>query len=131
MPAPAEQGSPFSDDVVAAVADERGVEADDLGALVARHQQSVRSLPGVDELVYEWRKQFDGAVLERTEAAYYLSVPDWVWDEFGESLDASADATDALAAVHRRTVVRRDGVPDDPGSNRTFVVLDRCERVEE
>lgn len=131
MPAPAEPGSPFSDDVVAAVADERGVEADDLGALVDRHQRSVRSLPGVDELVYEWRKQFDGAVLERTQAAYYLSVPDWVWSEFGESLDASADATDALAAVHSRTVERRDGLPDDPGENRTFVVLDRREPTDD
>lgn len=130
MSPPAEPESPFSDDVVAAVADEREVDADDLGALVERHQRSVRSLSGVDELVYEWRKNFDGAVLDRTEATYYLSVPERVWGEFGESLDLSADATDALAAVHRRTIEGRDDLPDEPGPDRTFVVLDRREHDE-
>lgn len=131
MSAPTEPGTPFADDVVAAVADEHDLDAAALASLADRHQRSVRSLPGVDELVYEWRKNFDGAVLDRTEVTYYLSVPEWVWGEFGESLDLSADATDALAAVHRRTVEGRDDLPDEPGPDRTFVVLDRRDRTDE
>lgn len=127
MPSSTGPGGPFPDGVVASVSSEHGVSADELAALIDRHQRSVRELPGVEELVYEWRKHFDGVVLDRTTETYYLSVPARVWDEFGDALDASPDLTDALVAAHREALGRRAGLPETPAADRSFVVLDRRE----
>lgn len=121
---------PFSRDVVASVATEYGLSPERLTSLIERHQRSMHDLPGVAELVYEWRKHFDGAVLDRTDATYYLSVPEAVWAEFGESLDASDDETAALVAVHRLVVSRRGDAPDGPRDGHAFVVVDRRARDE-
>lgn len=115
----------FDPELVAAVAADAGVAAADLSELVERHQASVAELPGTEDLVYEWRKHFADPVVRRTERAYYLSVPDHVWDEFGADLGASADALGALMDVHRRTVAARTDADAEPSSGRAYVVLDR------
>ncbi|WP_224269281.1 hypothetical protein [Haloprofundus salinisoli] len=93
--------SGFDADVVAGVAADRGTTAEELSELLARHQQSVRDLPGVDDIVYEWRKAFaDNPVVERRDDRYLLSVPSHVWPEFASALSLSEEELAALRAVH-------------------------------
>jgi len=95
--------SAFADDVIAAVAADHGVDRDRLTDLVRSHQSNVRDLPGVDDLVYEWRNQFHlDPMLARTDDAYYLALPAHVWDEFGDDLGVDDDERAALIAVHDR-----------------------------
>ena len=83
---------------VETVAETFGVDADDLAAVVARHQQAVEDLPGVENIVYEWRKQYEDPLVERTETAYYL---------------------------HRRTVAGDCNVSAEPPDGVGYVALDR------
>lgn len=112
--------APFDPSVVAAVADEAGLDASSLHDLVRRHQAGVRELPGVDDLVYEWRRglPFD-PVVARTDAAYYLVVPETVWAEFDDHLALGSGEREALREVHDRQTRARaadlervEGVPD-------------------
>ncbi|MFC7195270.1 hypothetical protein ACFQL4_12360 [Halosimplex aquaticum] len=48
----------FDEAVLAEAADEHGVSADRLADLVRTHQSNVRDLPGVEDIVYEWRNYF-------------------------------------------------------------------------
>lgn len=113
----------FDDDVVAAVAAERDLSAASLSELIERHQRLVRELPGVEDVVYEWRKTLpDDPLVERREAAYYLAVAPAVWAEYGEALDADAADLDALRAVHDRQL-RSAG--DPPEGDREAIVLTR------
>lgn len=92
----------FDDEVVEAVASEEGVDADELAALVARHQESVRELPGVTDLVYEWRKYLPyDPLVARTDEAFHLVVLPAVWEEF-ERGGFSAAEVGLLRAVHDR-----------------------------
>lgn len=115
----------FEADVLASAAAARDVDEDDLASVVARHQERVEELPGVENLAYEWRKQYESPLIERTPGAYFLAVPAWVWDEFGESLDIRDATLDALTEVHRRTAVSRTDVTPQPSEQMTYVVLDR------
>jgi len=91
----------FTEEVIAAVAADHGVDLDRLTELVRRHQSNVRDLPGVDDIVYEWRNQFHlDPMLARTDDAYYLALPAHVWDEFADDLDVVDDERAALVAVH-------------------------------
>jgi hypothetical protein len=100
----------FDDAVVAAVARERGLDPTALRSLVCRHQEAVRSLPGVDDLVYEWRQAFaTDPLLERRPDAYYLALPGHVWPEFAAGLDADGDELAAIRDVHERHVRRALG----------------------
>jgi hypothetical protein len=93
----------FDDDLLASVAEQRDIDLDRLTALVRTHQSNVRELPGVDDIVYEWRNQFHlDPLLARTGAAYYLALPGHVWDEFADSLDVTDAERDALVALHDR-----------------------------
>lgn len=105
----------FDDAIVADVAHERDLDPSALRALVRRHQEAVRSLPGADGLVYEWRKAFaDDPLLERRPDAYFLALPGHVWPEFASTLDADGEALAALRDVHERLVRRELGdVLDD------------------
>jgi hypothetical protein len=116
---------PFDADVLAEAARSHDVSEAELSAAVARHQESVEALPGVENLAYEWRRQYESPLLERTPDAYYLAVPDRVWDEFGDALGLSDAMLDAVRDVHRRTVADRAGAPSDPPGRQTYVVLDR------
>jgi len=93
----------FDADLVAAVAEEHDVDRDRLTTLARTHQSNVRDLPGVDDIVYEWRNQFHlDPLLARTTATYYLALPAHVWDEFAESLGATDAERAALVALHDR-----------------------------
>lgn len=108
----------FDDGVLARVARERDLPPDRLRELAARQQETVRGLPGVDDLVYEYRKAFArDPVAERRAAAYYLLVPGHVWPEFGDALSLSEAELAALRALHDRQL--RAAVGADPTRSRT------------
>lgn len=93
----------FDDAVIAAAAEAAGRQPDALATLVARHQQSVRDLPGVEDIVYEWRNHFHrDPLVHREPGVYVLALPAHVWDEFADALDASEAELDVLVAVHDR-----------------------------
>jgi len=120
-----EDSDPFDADVLAVAARTHDVSGADLSVAVARHQESVEALPGVENLAYEWRRQYESPLLERTSDAYYLVVPDHVWAEFGDALGLSDAMLDAVRDVHRRTVEERTDAPSDPPGRQAYVVLDR------
>lgn len=77
---------PFDAAVIGAVAAERGFDGSTLHERVRDHQAAVRELPGVEDLVYEWRRAFPRNLLvERRTEAYYLRVPTHVRPEFGDT----------------------------------------------
>ncbi|WP_436924610.1 hypothetical protein [Halosimplex amylolyticum] len=93
----------FDDAVLAAAADEHGVSTARLTDLVRTHQSNVRDLPGVEDIVYEWRNYFhQDPLVGRSEAAYYLALPAHVWEEFVEDLGIEGPERAALLAVHDR-----------------------------
>ena len=98
---------------VEAVASEHSVGPERLASLVAAHQEGMAKLPGVENLVYEWRKQFDATVIARTQREYLVDAPEWAWEEFADGLDADADEMAALAAVHERAVAAHADTPAD------------------
>jgi hypothetical protein len=93
----------FDDATFDRVSEETGVPADRLRRLARRHQKGVRELPGVEDIVYEWRNHFHmDPMVERREELYVLALPAHVWEEFEDGLDCSSAAFDALKAVHDR-----------------------------
>ena len=114
----------FDDGVFAAVARTHDVPDAALRDLVRRHQELVRRLPGVDDIVYEWRTAFpDDPVIERRPDVYYLSVAGTVWPEYAASLGLDDRETAALRAVHRRQLDASVG--DRPTGDRGAMVLTR------
>jgi hypothetical protein len=103
MSTPRDPLAAFDDGVLATVAAREGLAESELRALVRRHQASVRSSPGVDNLVYEWRRglAYD-PVVARTERAYHVVLLDRVWAEFASELGWSDSERAALRAVHDR-----------------------------
>ncbi|EJN60091.1 hypothetical protein [Halogranum rubrum] len=113
----------FDDAVIEAVARERDFEVQTLRDLVRKQQEVVRSLPGVDDIVYEWRKAFaTDPLVERRPDAYFLSVPGHVWPEFASSLSASGEELNAVRAVHDRQF---RAVLGDVGGDTDALVLTR------
>ncbi|SDM22873.1 hypothetical protein SAMN04487949_1351 [Halogranum gelatinilyticum] len=111
----------FEGTVIETVARERGLAVTDLRELVRRHQQSVRDLPGVDNLVYEWRKAFaTDPLVERRGDSYFLAVPGHVWPEFGSALSLSTAELNALRAVHDRQLRARLG--DEAGDSDAIIL---------
>jgi hypothetical protein len=93
----------FDNGIVDEVAADHDVSADRLAELARTHQSNVRDLPGVDNLVYEWRNHFHlDPLLARTDEAYYLALPAHVWDEFADDVAADGDERAALVALHDR-----------------------------
>jgi len=93
----------FDQGVIDAVAADHAVEPARLTELVRTHQANVRDLPGVEDIVYEWRNHYHrDPLVGRTPAVYYLALPDHVWDEFVEDLGIDESERDALLAVHDR-----------------------------
>jgi hypothetical protein len=91
----------FDSGGIEAVARERGLAAEALRDLIRDHQLAVRRLPGVDDLVYEWRRTLpEDPLVDRRADAYYLALPKHVWPEFGTGL--SADELRALMDAHDR-----------------------------
>jgi hypothetical protein len=116
--------APFDEDAFAAVEREHGVAAATLRDLVRRHQRLVRDLPGVDDVVYEWRRFLpNDPVVERRPDAYYLSVAETVWPEYVAALSLDEREAAALRAVHRRQFDASVG--GRPAGDRGAMVLTR------
>jgi hypothetical protein len=93
----------FDDETLTATSTEYDVDENVLRAIASAHQNGIRDLPGVDDIVYEWRNQFHrDPLVDRTESAYVLAVQGHVWDEFGESLDIDGAELEALMGLHDR-----------------------------
>ena len=109
---------------MAAVAEDHGVPAADLRALLERHQSTVRENPGADSLVYEWRKYHPGdPLVARTESWYVCAVRDAVWAEFAAALDADLAAVRAVHDRQARTLV--SAADDDPFEAGSAMLLAR------
>ena len=119
----------FDAGLVTDVAGDHDIDSDRLSTLARTHQSNVRDLPGVDDIVYEWRTQFhQDPLLARTSAAYYLALPDHVWNEFAEDIGASEAERAALVDLHgRQTRIDADEVGADTARLETSepVVLTR------
>jgi hypothetical protein len=102
--------APFHLAVIRSVANESDVPEPTVREALRDHQQTMRDSPGVDELVYEWRKRFEAPVLAQSESEYIVAVRPTVWEEYGEYLDLEADVLGALAAVHQEQTLRDDRV---------------------
>lgn len=100
------------------------IDAGRLRTLARRHQETVRANPGVENLVYEWRKNYPRhSLVERTDGAYYLLVPRTAWDEFGDALGLDGPERDLLRTLHARQFVAEIGEP--LGEDRAPMVLTR------
>jgi hypothetical protein len=121
--------APFDDDIIAAVAERTGTEPAHLRGLLGRHQQSVRDLPGVDNLVYEWRKYLPyDPVVARTETAFHCVVLPEVWGDFADTLDIDDADFERLLAVHDRQARRSAearGASTEPFDGATPMILTR------
>ncbi|MDG5778127.1 hypothetical protein VB773_11535 [Haloarculaceae archaeon H-GB2-1] len=131
MTSPRDLLAPFDDDLVAEVSTEVGCTEADLRDGLREQQALARSLPGVDNLVYEWRRHFDpDPLVARRDDAYYLVVPTTVWSEFRPHLYGSAPVLDGVEEVHRRQlrrVLEREGGGGNAGrlDDGAAVVLTR------
>lgn len=96
----------FADDLLAAVAADHGVDEAGLRDAVSTHQTGMRDLPGVEDLVYEWRTRYRDPLLARRPEAYYLMLPPDVWEEFDTVLEYDDPVLQALRAVHTRRTHR-------------------------
>ncbi|SFG06533.1 hypothetical protein SAMN04488063_1313 [Halopelagius inordinatus] len=107
----------FDEDVVSRTVDQTSVDAERLRDVAQSHQQMVRELPGVDDIVYEWRRALPkNPLLERRTEAYYLAVDATIWGEYGDALSLSETDFDALRALHENQLAATlgpDSVPDD------------------
>jgi hypothetical protein len=98
---------PFDADIVDAVAERTDTDPAHLRDLLRRHQQSARDLPGVDNLVYEWRKYLPyDPVVARTDEAFHCVVLPEVWADFADTLDIGDADFERLLAVHDRQARR-------------------------
>lgn len=106
--------APFDEALIETVAVDRGRDAEALRGLVRRHQEQIRELPGVENLVYEWRTLLPSdPLVERRTDVYLLAVEPNVWPQFADALEVDADALAAIKAVHARHL--RAAVDDERG----------------
>ncbi|WP_135819608.1 hypothetical protein [Halostella litorea] len=104
----------FADERVRSAAADAGVDADDLRALLSRHQEGMSDLPGVDGLVYEWRTTLREDPLAFADGeAYYVALPRRIWRQFADHHDMSDAEFEAVLSVHEATA--RAAAPDDGG----------------
>lgn len=103
MTGPRDPLAAFDDGVVEAVAAETGVPLGTLRDLIRRHQRLIRENPGVDDLLYEWRKYYPyDPLVARTDRAFHVVLLERVWREFTDRLCVSDAERRALLAVHDR-----------------------------
>ncbi|WP_135302865.1 hypothetical protein [Haloarcula amylovorans] len=116
--------SPFEGDVIRAVASENDVEEGQLRDALEAHQRVMHDNPGVEDLVYEWRRQYDDPVLARTPETFFVAVPPTVWEEYGDFLGLDDYVLRALSAVHQEQTLRSDAVDLSgmPEGHATIVV---------
>ncbi|MEF8887065.1 MAG: hypothetical protein V5A30_04600 [Haloarculaceae archaeon] len=100
-----EELAAFDDEVLLSVGTEVGAER--LAALAREHQAGVRDLPGVDDIVYEWRRGLPwDPLLFRSPEVYVLAVPNRVWAEFLDRLSPEDPEAEALRELHDRQARR-------------------------
>ncbi|QIB72789.1 hypothetical protein G3I44_05540 [Halogeometricum borinquense] len=116
----------FDGDVIARVAREMSIEEATLREAIAEHQRGVRSLPGVEDIVYEWRRTLpqEPLIARRTDA-YFLVVNPAVWQEFIDALGLSENESDALRTVHDVQLIESVGEDAVPADGREAIVLTR------
>lgn len=103
MGAPRDPLSVFDDAIVQTVAHNQDLDPGTVRRIVRRHQEGVRTLPGVDNLVYEWRRTLpDDPLVARLEPAFVLVLGGQIWSEFADHLDLTAQEGRALRTVHDR-----------------------------
>jgi len=103
MASPRDPLAAFDGDVFETTAGEVDHDEDRLREIARAHQGGVRNLPGVDDIVYEWRNQFhQDPLIYRTDTVYVLALQNHVWEEFGDSLDLTDADLDALQSLHDR-----------------------------
>jgi hypothetical protein len=91
----------FDDDLFETVSANTGLEEETLREIARDHQEGVRELPGVDDIVYEWRNQFhQDPLLHRDSDVYVLALQTHVWTEFGDRLGLEETTLDTLRALH-------------------------------
>lgn len=101
-------------------------DEDRLRTIARRHQETVRETPGVENLVYEWRKGYPrNALVERTDGAYYLLVSPTTWGEFGDALGLDDAERDLLRGLHARQFAADVGMDDEAWDDRFPMVLTR------
>lgn len=106
--------APFDTTLIETVAADHGYDTEALCGLVRRHQEQMRELPGVENLVYERRKLLSrDPLVERRTDVYLLAVEPTVWPQFADALGVAADALAAIKAVHARHL--RAAVEDERG----------------
>lgn len=116
----------FDDAVVSRTAEEAEVGADSIRRVARSHQQTVRDLPGVEDIVYEWRRSLPkNPLVERRTDAYYLAVDATVWGEYGDALSLSLAEFDALRALHANQLAATLGSDAAPDDGRLPLVLTR------
>ncbi|WP_435194646.1 hypothetical protein [Natronomonas sp. EA1] len=93
----------FEAELVTAVAEAHDTSPDQLAALVARVQSYLAGFPGIEDLVYEWKRAFayDPVVL-RDDERYVVVLLPYVWEELAEQLELEDDDLATLRAVHDR-----------------------------
>jgi hypothetical protein len=107
--------TPFDPALVARVAAEHGFDAGVLAALVRRHHEYAARVPGIDELVFEWRRTFAyDPLVARTDDAYYLVVDSNIWTEFATQMRLDDNEIAALRALHNRQARRHAAGREEP-----------------
>ena len=109
---------PFDADVIRTVAKANDIEIEPLRETLADHQRTMQQNPGVENLVYEWRKQYDDPVLARTDTVFIVAVLPTVWEEYGDYLDIDPPLLRAVTAAHQEQTLRTpdislSGMPPD------------------
>ncbi|AUG47357.1 hypothetical protein BVU17_07420 [Haloarcula taiwanensis] len=118
--------APFDDTVVRGVAETNRVDEKQLRSALADHQRTMRENPGVEDLVYEWRKRFDDVVLHRTPETFFVAVRETVWEEYGTHLGLDDYLLAAVVAVHQEQVLRETAVESGAiGENAVALVVSR------
>ena len=102
--------APFDLAVIRTTAQHNDIEEGALRDALADHQRTMRANPGVEDLVYEWRRQYDDPVLVRTPDVFVLALPPTVWEEYADYLEFEAETLGAVTAVHQEQTIRTDAV---------------------
>jgi len=118
--------APFDVAVIRTAARDNDIEEPALREALADHQRTMRENPGVEDLVYEWRKQYDDPVLSRTDEMFILAVPSTVWEEYGDYLEMERPLLQAVVAVHQEQTIRSEEVdPEGLADAETVIVVGR------
>ena len=102
--------APFDLAVIRTTAQHNPVDEPTLREALTAQQRTMRENPGVEDLVYEWRKQYDDPVLARTPAMFVLAVPPTVWEQYADYLDFEDETLAAVTAVHQEQTIRTESV---------------------